>query len=339
VAKALVPQPAAVSMADSTPPMDPAPWRAVIDIGTNTVLMLIARRGPDRRVEVKDDVARIARLGEGAAARGTLAPEAISRTLAVLAEHRARAAAEGAAITAVATAGVRMASNRDDFLVPAAAVLGVPVRVIDGDEEAELSFRSVVADEPGSAPPSLSAPGGDGRPARDDAPHVRRAVLDIGGGSTELVIGTAAQIERRVSLAIGSVRLTEAVAMGDPPGDAGLAELAARATAAFAAVDVPRCSPLVGLAGTVTTAAAVLLGLPAYDRARVDGATFTRAEVVALRDRLAHTTVAARLADPCIGPGRADVFVAGLAILVAALDRVEANSLLVRDRGLRYALV
>ncbi|HEY0135960.1 MAG TPA: hypothetical protein VGB85_17865, partial [Nannocystis sp.] len=118
--------------------------RAVIDIGTNSVLLLLARRGPDGALEVLRDQSTITRLGQGAGASGVLALEAIARTVDCLAEYRATAEAAGAErIVAVATEGVRMARNQSDFLEPAAEALGVPVRLLSGAEEAELSYLSV----------------------------------------------------------------------------------------------------------------------------------------------------------------------------------------------------
>lgn len=291
--------------------------RAAIDIGTNTVLMLVGTRGADGRVEVAEDLARITRLGEGVAASGRLKPEAIERTVAVLAEYAALARNHGAEVVAVATEGLRMASDTEAFLVPAARALGQSIRCISGDEEAELSYRSI-ADEGGAGP---------------------LHVLDIGGGSTELIVGAGPQILQRRSHPIGSVRLTERFVRNDPPAPDELAamELAAREQLASQAVEpLPR---LHGLAGTVTSAAALHLGLARYDRERVDGCELSLAEVVDLRDVLARERLEARIARPILGRGRGDVIVAGLTILVEALRHCGATTLVVRDRGLRFALI
>lgn len=292
--------------------------RAIIDIGTNTVLLLLARREADGRVVVRDDLMRVTRLGQGVAERGRLHPEAIARTLAALRDFRALATEHGAELDAVATAGLRMASDPEAFLEPAAEVLGQPVRLISGDEEAELSYRSVAQEQPGDTP---------------------LYVLDIGGGSTELVVGRGLHVIDRRSHAVGSVRLTEKYLHTDPPTDAEVEAVAQAARAALAEQPVPQLDELHGLAGTVTTMAALLLELPSYDRMRVDGSRFTVAEVVALRDRLAAQTLAERSQAPQLPPGRADVIVAGATILVEALRHCRARTLVVRDRGLRYALV
>lgn len=293
--------------------------RAIIDIGTNTVLMLLARRDAEGRVVVHDDLVRMTRLGQGAAASGRLGAEAIERTLAALSEYRAIAEGLGAEVEAVATEGLRMASNPEAFLEPAAAILGRPVRLISGDEEAELSFRSV-AQEAGT---------GDGP----------LYVLDIGGGSTELVVGRGSTVIDRRSHPVGSVRLTERLVHGDPPTKAEVEAVAEATRAALAEQPVPPQPELHGLAGTVTTVAALLLELPAYDRNVVDGSRFAVEQVAALRDRLAAMTLAERLQLPQLPSGRADVIVAGATILLEALRHCGASTLVVRDRGLRYALV
>lgn len=294
-------------------------WRAVIDIGTNSVLLLIARRAVDGRVEVALDQSTITRLGKGAGQTGVLAPDAIARTLSALQRYRQTAAAHGASLLAVTTEGVRMASNRDDFLEPAAAVLGAPVRLLGGDEEAELSYRSVAQETDGAGP---------------------LRVIDIGGGSTEIAVGEGMTLRSSVSHRIGAVRLTERFVSCDPPTPAMVAAIEAEALATFArGQPLPSHPVLHGVAGTVTTAAALLLALERYDRERVDGTAFTAAQVRGLRDELARETSAERCRRPALDPGRADVVVAGLTILVAALQHCGADTLAVRDRGLRYALV
>ena len=294
-------------------------WRAVIDIGTNSVLLLVARwRGQD--IEIALDQATITRLGKGVAATGVLAPESIARTLAVLKQYRATAAQYGATPLAVTTEGVRLASNRDDFLRPAAEVLGAPVRLLSGAEEAELSFRSV-AQETGSAGPLR--------------------VLDIGGGSTELAVGEGEQLVSSVSHPIGAVRLHERFVAHDPPEPSEVAQIELAALDTFRRGQPLAAYPiLTGLAGTVTTAAAMLRALPAYEREAVDAAAFAYAQVRDLRDRAAQVTAAERCRLwPALDPARADVIVAGLTILVAAMQHCGATSLVVRDRGLRYALI
>lgn len=297
--------------------MTARPWQAVIDIGTNSVLLLLARPGEGPGLEVLEDRCIITRLGEGVAARGTLAPAAIERTLAALRELRAAAEVHGATITAVTTEGVRLAGNPEAFLDPASALLGAPVRVLSGEDEARLSYLSVAAETP------------EGGPLR---------VVDIGGASTELVVGEGPRVSQARSHQIGSVRLTERFVREDPPGPAAVEAIAEAVREALASQPLTPHPRLHGLAGTVTSAAALLLGLERYDRERVDGSVHARDSVAALRDRLAALPVAARV-GPLLEAKRADVIVAGLTILVGVLDHCGADTLVVRDRGLRYALV
>ncbi len=298
--------------------MSTSSWRAVIDIGTNSVLMLIARRGLDGSLEVERDQSTITRLGEGVAASGLLKDMAIARTLACLEGYRKIADERGARIIPVTTEGVRLARNPHAFLDPAEAVLGAPVRILSGAEEAELSYLSVARETP------------EGGPLR---------VLDIGGASTELVVGEGEQVIAAVSHPIGAVRLTEKFVTADPPTPAMVAAIHEHALAVFRAhLPIDPQPVLHGLAGTVTTAAAVLLELPVYDRVKVDGSRFTSGQIAGLRDALAGETLAQRCERPCLERGRADVVVAGLTILLAALQHCGAETLVVRDRGLRYAL-
>lgn len=292
--------------------------KAVIDIGTNSVLLLLGSRDASGAVRIVRDEARVARLGQGVAKRGSLLPEAIERTVAVLTEYRALADEAGAPIEAVATEGLRLAHDKDVFLARAREALGVSVRMISGDEEAKLSYLSVAREHP-------------------EVGAMR--VIDIGGASTELAVGHGALVEGVVSHKIGSVRLTEAHVAHDPVTADEVLAIEAAARQAFASQPLPAHEELYGLAGTVTTTAALLLGLEAYDRDKIDGTRWSVSEIARLRDALAAETLEVRVQRPCLPPGRADVVVAGLSILRVALEHCGANTLVVRDRGLRYALL
>lgn len=292
--------------------------RAVIDIGANSVLLLLAERDADGRVVVHSDHSRVTRLSQNVAQTRRLDSEAIERTLTVLREYRALAQEHEAPLQVVATEGLRMASNPRAFLEPAAEALGQPVRLIAGSEEAELSYRSV---------------------AQEVADDELLRVLDIGGGSTELVAGIGMDVLDSRSHPIGSVRLTEQYLHNDPPTLSQVAMVAQSSREAFAEQLLPPQPVLYGLAGTVTTVAGLLLGLQQYDRKQIDGSRWTPAQVEALRDRLAEQTTEQRSRSPMLPPGRADVIVAGTTILVEALRHCGAQTLVVRDRGLRYALI
>ena len=215
---------------------------ATIDIGTNTTLLLVASsHGP--AVTVLEERAEITRLGRGIGRSGALDVEAIARTLDVLRDFAAAARRHDARIAAIGTEALRRAPNAAAFLDPAAEILGTEVEVIDGEREAALTFRAVVA----SFPDLRTGP---------------LAVVDIGGGSTEIVLADSGQVGFRTSLPLGSVRLTEAFIHNDP---ATTAEREAIAGAIDSAIrDVPFArepTTLVGVAGTVTSLAAMALAL------------------------------------------------------------------------------
>jgi exopolyphosphatase/guanosine-5'-triphosphate,3'-diphosphate pyrophosphatase len=292
---------------------------AAIDVGTNTILLLVGERVGDEVVAVEEQ-AEIVRLGEGLDRSGMLADAAMARTLAVLEKYVARVAALSCArVAAVATEAVRGAKNGEAFIAAAAALLarvGGRIDIIDGEREARLSWRAVQASFP-----SLSG---------------ARTVLDIGGGSTELLVGVD-DVEGVTSLPIGSVRLTERHVHHDPPTDEERAQLIAAVDDKLQHAPAPR-GKLVGIAGTVTTLAAMAQALTVYDGARVHGSQLSRATVDAQVDMLGRTPVADRRRTPGLDPKRADVIFAGAVILQRVMVRAGVDSLLVSDRGIRWGL-
>lgn len=292
--------------------------KAVIDIGSNSVLLLVGERRPDRSVVVEMDRATITRLSKGVGQSGRLSDGAIERTLACLRGYRAIIDERGLSFEAVATEGVRMAQNGAAFLEPAGEVLGRAVRLISGKEEARLSYLSVAYETPNAGP---------------------LRVLDIGGASTELVVGRGDTVLAYCSHRIGSVRLTEAHVHSDPPRSGELEAIESTVREALATQPVDPYPTLHGLAGTVTTAAAVMLDITQYDREAVDGQQFDIEQIRSLRNTLASETIAQRAQRPCIGAGRADVIVTGVTILLGVMEHCGAHTLNVRDRGLRYALL
>ncbi|MFO0578721.1 MAG: hypothetical protein U1A78_32360 [Polyangia bacterium] len=305
---------------------------AAIDCGTNTVLLLVADLVPGRvpRLTRVRDVLEMPRLGQDLDRTGQLQEAAMARTLAALLAQRERALELGAArILAIGTESLRAAANGAEFLARAAAA-GVPLRVISGDEEARLSFRSVAA--------SLPLPVG-----------MRRSVLDIGGGSTELIVGTphaegqapglppgsADRPERFASVPIGSVRLTERLLRSDPPTAAEREALIATIDKALEGLPQPQ-GELVALAGTATTAAALHLGLETYDSARIDGMRLPVAGLAELVERLGGLSVAERRALPGLDARRADVIYAGAMILYRVALRADVSDVVISDRGVRW---
>lgn len=293
---------------------------ATIDIGTNTVLLLIAEVGPTGLVAV-DERATITRLGQGVDRTRTLHPDAVARTSEVLSSYAAAVAAAGCErVAVVGTSAMRDAGGAGALHDQVRRQLGVDVRTISGDEEARLTFRGALS--------GLDASGSV-------------TVFDIGGGSTEIVSGDVATgaIDFATSLDIGGVRLTERVPTSDPPTAAELARVRAAADEALAALPVSRSVDApIGTAGTVTTIAAVAEAMHPYDGARVHGLWLDRALVEATFARMASLPLAERARLPGLEPKRADVIVAAASIVLAVLDRLGAQGMRVSDRGVRWGL-
>jgi len=289
---------------------------AAIDVGTNTALLTIAEDG--RPLEER---AEIVRLGEGLDQSGRLKDEAIARTVATVAAFAGAIARHGCdRVAAVTTEAVRKAQNGADFVARASEALapvGGRMEVIDGEREARLCWRAVA----GSFP-SLRGP---------------RTVVDIGGGSTELIVGED-DVEGVISLPIGSVRLTERIVAHDPPSADEQARLVATVDEALAGAPALR-GALVGIAGTVTTLAAMAQRLDTYDATRVHGSKLSRAAVDALVASLAATPLADKRRTPGLDPKRADVIYAGAVILARVMARAGAGECIVSDRGIRWGLI
>ncbi|MGY1723099.1 Ppx/GppA phosphatase family protein [Blastococcus sp. SYSU DS0533] len=287
---------------------------AAIDCGTNSIRLLVADVPPHgghtdllRRMEV-------VRLGQGVDATGRLAPEAIERTRVVLAEYASQARELGATeVRMVATSATRDAANRADFEDMVRTTLGRGADVVTGREEAELSFLGAT----GSVAAAAAAHGL--RPA--PAPWL---VVDIGGGSTEFVLGDDEGVIAARSVDIGCVRLTERHLHDDPPTAEQIARTERDIRAALARVteEVPvgKAASLVGLAGSVTTVAALALGLPAYDSVAIHGSRIPVADVRRVSGHLLAATRARRAAEPVMHPGRVDVIGAGALILRVLMD-------------------
>ena len=298
---------------------------AAVDVGTNTVLLLVAERSADGAFHAVRERAEITRLGRGVDRSGRLDPASIRDTVDVLAAYAAEARALGASdIACVATSAARDASNGEEFFARAQERAGVRPEVISGEEEARLVYASAWRDFGGPATGAL-------------------AVVDVGGGSTELTWGDGPEPRGRVSLQLGAVRLTERVVTSDPIAPEALAQLRLAADEALreaaARTDGLARGTLVGVAGTVTTLAAVRDALATYDAERVHGSALTLGEVDGLFARLGGLTLAERQALPGMEPKRADVIVAGCAIVAAAMRGLGFERLTVSDRGVRWGLL
>ncbi|UWZ40737.1 Ppx/GppA family phosphatase [Dactylosporangium roseum] len=286
---------------------------AAIDCGTNSVRLLIADVDGGQLSDVTRQM-RIVRLGEGVDRTGRLSPAAVERTRIALVDYAAEiAAADVAAARMVATSASRDAANAADFEQMVTSVLGFAPEVITGDEEARLSFTGAVRGLD-AEPPFL--------------------VFDIGGGSTEFVVGSTG-VDAAISVDIGCVRMTERHLHGDPPTAAQIAAAEADITAvvdrALAAVDGTRARTLVGLAGSVTTVTGLALHLPTYDPERIHRARIAAADVAKVTADLLAATAEQRLASPVMHPGRADVIGAGALILRIILERSAADSVIASE--------
>ncbi|MDO9379175.1 MAG: Ppx/GppA phosphatase family protein [Nocardioidaceae bacterium] len=281
---------------------------AAIDCGTNSIRLLVA----DVRGDHKDDLVRdmrIVRLGQGVDRTGRLDPEALRRTLDACAEYAGTIADLGAErVRLCATSATRDASNAADFAAGVRDVLGVEPEVLSGDEEAALTYLGASRDLPGVEGPVL--------------------VADLGGGSTELVVGTDGTADQAVSLDVGSVRLTERHLADDPPTPAQVeaCRVDVRDALLASGIDLSSVRTVVGVAGTVTTVAAGVLGLEGYDRDRIHHASLAFDDVRALCDDLVASSVARRRELPWLHPGRADVIGGGALVLRGLLDAVPASS-------------
>jgi exopolyphosphatase/guanosine-5'-triphosphate,3'-diphosphate pyrophosphatase len=284
---------------------------AAIDCGTNTIKLLIGAL-PD--VDVRE--MRVVRLGQDLDRTGRIADEALERAFAAIDEYAALIRAYDVPPERVrfcATSASRDASNADVFVAGVRARLGVEPEVVAGSEEAALSFDGAV------------------RNLRSD-PALPVLVVDVGGGSTELILGTSSP-DAADSMDIGSVRLHERHLHSDPPTADQVAACVADIDAHLDAcpVDPSSAATVVGVAGTVTQLAAVALDLPAYDQDAVDQTVFPVADLVATVDRLLAMTVAERRALPSMHPGRADVIDAGALILARILRRARVDTLVVSE--------
>jgi exopolyphosphatase/guanosine-5'-triphosphate,3'-diphosphate pyrophosphatase len=311
---------------------------AAIDCGTNSLRLLIADVDP--RVGRLDDLGRrmeIVRLGQGVDATGRLAPDALTRTFRVLEDYAGaiqRASAE--AVRMVATSATRDAANAAEFVAGVTRILGMPPEVLSGDEEARLSFTGATAELTLALPGAAGQPrqGAAGGPRPDAAERLPEAappylVVDIGGGSTEFVVGAegpdAARPVAALSVDIGCVRLTERHLHGDPPQpgqiSAATADIDAALDVVAAKVPVAGARTLIGLAGSVTTVTGIALGLPGYDPAKIHHAVIPAAQVHEVTVGLLGQTREQRAAIPVMHPGRVDVIGAGALVLDRVMTR------------------
>lgn len=292
---------------------------AAIDCGTNSTRLLVKAGA-----EVLDRRMTITRLGQGVASTGRLADEAIGRTVASLREYRAVMDALGVTrVRATATSAARDATNADVFFDAAEAILGVRPELLSGEDEGALAFAGATAELDPAAGPFL--------------------VVDIGGGSTECIIGTT-QVDALRSFDLGCVRLTEAHLTSDPPAPEELSNAVAEARDWFDELlhEVPAVQAsrlVIGLAGTITTVAAVEIGLAEWDRDAIHHFRLTRDAAEDVFRTLATESLANRIHNPGLEHDRADVIVGGCCILVALMRSLGIDELLVSEADILDGLV
>lgn len=296
---------------------------AAIDCGTNSIRLLVARVDGGRLVDL-DRRMTVVRLGQGVDRTGMLAPAALERTFAACQEYREVITQFRASVLRfVATSASRDAGNAAEFTAGVAQILGIVPEVITGQEEARLSFTG----------------------ATRGLPHAKPVlVFDIGGGSTEFVLGDD-DVRQSISVDMGCVRFFERYLGDDPPTRQQIADLQGEVAQLLdrvtATVDVASARDVIGLAGTVTTVAA--LGLATYDSEQIHGSRITTRDVRRVADELAGMPVARRRELGVMHPGRADVIVSGSLILAQILERFGAQSLVASEHdildGLAWSLL
>ncbi|MFE9442446.1 exopolyphosphatase [Streptomyces sp. NPDC006602] len=300
---------------------------AAIDCGTNSIRLLVA--DADLATGELVDLDRrmtIVRLGQGVDRTGRLAPEALERTFAACREYAAVVKEHGAErLRFAATSATRDAENRDEFVRGVLDILGVEPEVVTGDQEAEFSFTGATKELTG----------------RDDLakPYL---VVDIGGGSTEFVVGDD-HVRAARSVDVGCVRMTERHlvhdgVVSDPPSEEQIAAMRADIEAALdlaeQTVPLREAHTLVGLAGSVTTISAIALDLPEYDSTAIHHSRVPHERVREITEWLLHSTHAERAAIPSMHPGRVDVIAAGALVLLSIMERIGAEEVVVSEHDI-----
>ncbi|MFN2595496.1 MAG: exopolyphosphatase [Actinomycetota bacterium] len=287
-----------------------------IDVGTNSVRLIVCDQEPSG-IRAIDRRLVITRLGQGVDKRRAFAPDALKRTLEAIVEYAAVCGDYGVAdIRVTATSAARDARDRDSFFDAVRKLTGKPAELLSGEDEARLTFMGAVSDLP------------EGDPI---------LVVDIGGGSTELVVGSKVP-ENLVSLDIGSVRSFEKHLSSDPPASEELDSLRAEVNAALLKardrLSIPPRARLIGVAGTVTQLAALKIGLAAYDPDATHHSVLSHGDVRMLARRLASMPYEKRARIKGLVPGRADVIVSGAEILLSVMEVFDFAEVLVSERDL-----
>lgn len=301
---------------------------AGIDIGTNALRLLIADAVPATLRQLASDRI-ITRLGQGIDRSGMLAPDAWERSIFALARFAEQIRLRSVtALDAVGTSALRMAGNAPDFIRNAKDRTGIEIRVITGDEEARLTLLGVRS--------AL----GEGTSGEQAAACM---VIDVGGGSTEVILTHPTGERKERSIPLGAVYLTERFLRNDPPQQKEISSLRKAVRETLRSLDEPgdtvHPAVLIGTAGTVTTLAAMHLGMEEYDPARINGSRLPRQDLDRIVASLAAKSLLERRAMKGLEPGREDIVLAGAIVVQEIMERTGAADLLVSDWGLREGLV
>jgi exopolyphosphatase / guanosine-5'-triphosphate,3'-diphosphate pyrophosphatase len=296
---------------------------ASIDIGTNTILMLIADIERNGEISVITDEHLIARLGKGVDENGIIQKDTFQRVSKIFSQLKSIADShEVEHIAACGTSALRDASNSRSFIDFIKEQSSVDIRILSGKEEAELTYLGAVSEY------------------LKDTPSGEFAVLDIGGGSTELVAGSGSNISSASSIDIGSVRLTERILKNSPPDNFAVEEaIELIQTHLQSFPPLSSAATLIGVAGTLTTLAAMDLRLNTFDRTKVNRYILTKETIDRIFEELRYLTLDQIKGYPQIHPSRADILLAGILILQETLKKVNASQIKASDRGLRYGIL
>jgi exopolyphosphatase/guanosine-5'-triphosphate,3'-diphosphate pyrophosphatase len=297
---------------------------AAIDIGTNSTKMTVADCEAVGTLLVIAEDSEVTRLGQGVDATKRLETEAMDRTLAAITRFADAARAQGAEkILAAGTSALRDAVNGPEFLRQVEARAGVRVEIITGEREAQLAYAAVRSDA------ALNLP-----------KESWRLVFDIGGGSTELILGHGNSVDRHDSLNVGAVRLTERFLLADPPTQGQIDQASRFAEELLAGFPVPEAAPcVIGIGGTVINLASVACALPRTDPNAVHASLLSAAEVKTALARFLAVPAADRRGISGLEPQRADIIIGGALVLVCLLNHFQADHFTVSARGLRYGLL
>ncbi|MFA6540565.1 MAG: Ppx/GppA phosphatase family protein [Bacteroidota bacterium] len=295
---------------------------ASIDIGTNTILLLIADVTSTGIHRVVHDEQVIARLGKGVDAARMISPGTFRRVTAFLADYKKRCGEFRVdVIIATGTSALRDAANSGEFCQFVLEQTGISIEIISGEEEAHWTYRGGISE---FAHRSNSF-----------------SVIDIGGGSTEIIVGDARVIAQKTSLNIGSVRITERFLKTSPPDKESIAE-AQHFVKSLMPHEILRIIPstlAIGVAGTATTLAAIQQRLPLYEPSKISGFQLSPSMVRSMLEDLRGKNIEEIKSIPQISEGRADIIVAGIIILLEFMEAANLQTLTVSDRGLRYGIV